>query len=446
MYTYDKVYQATLEYFGGDELAASVFASKYSLPALDGNLLEITPDEMHKRIAVELHRAESGYDNPMSYDEIFNLLSDWRIIPQGSPLSGIGNNNQVQSLSNCFVVAPPEDSYGGILFTDQEQVQIMKRRGGVGFDISNIRPKGLPTSNAARTTDGIGVFMDRFSNSCREVAQGGRRGALMLTIDCRHPEISTFIEVKRDRKRVTGANISVKFTDEFMQAVESDSEFVLRWPINSTIEEAEYFVLRWPINSTIEEAEYTTTVNAREIWEKFVDAAHDCAEPGALFWDRVTGRGPADCYSDVGYQTISTNPCAEIPLSPYDSCRLMVVNLQKFVKNPFSNDAEFDFDEFEQTVVKAQRLMDDLIDLETEAVDKILSKVRKDAENSDIKKIEIDLWEKVKAATLGGRRTGLGVTALGDTLAALGIQYGNDESIQGARGIPNTRSRKGRGP
>ena len=414
MHTYDEVYQASLEYFGGDELAASVFASKYSLPTLDGGLLEMTPADMHKRIAGEFSRIESGYENPMSYEEIFDLLSDWKIIPQGSPLSGIGNNNQVQSLSNCFVVAPPEDSYGGILFTDQEQVQIMKRRGGVGFDISNIRPKGLPTSNAARTTDGIGVFMDRFSNSCREVAQGGRRGALMLTIDCRHPEIDTFIEIKRDRKRVTGANISVKFTDEFMQAVESDSEFVLRWPINSTIEEAEY----------------TSTVNAREIWEKFVDAAHDCAEPGALFWDRVTGRGPADCYSDVGYQTISTNPCAEIPLSPYDSCRLMVVNLQKFVKNPFSNDAEFDFGEFEQTVVKAQRLMDDLIDLETEAVDKILSKVRNDAENSDIKKIEIDLWEKVKAATLGGRRTGLGVTALGDTLAALGIQYGNDESIQ----------------
>lgn len=413
MATQLEVVNASIEYFDGDELAAGVFATKYSLPTLDGNLLELTPADMHARLAKEFARIESKYDDGMSYEEVYELLSNWSVIPQGSPLSGIGNTNQVQSLSNCFVISPPEDSYGGILFTDQEQVQIMKRRGGVGFDISNIRPKGLPTSNAARTTDGIGIFMDRFSNSCREVAQGGRRGALMLTVDCRHPEIMTFIDIKRDRKRVTGANISIKFTDEFMRAVEDDSEFTLRWPVNAT---PEY-------------AEYTCVVRAKEVWNKFVEAAHDCAEPGALFWDRVRERSPADCYADVGYGTISTNPCAEIPLSPYDSCRLMVVNLFKFVKNPYGEGSEFDFENFTQTTMKAQRLMDDLIDLESEAVDRILQKISEDSEGDDVKKIEIDLWNKIKQATLGGRRTGLGITALGDTLAALGIQYGSPESV-----------------
>lgn len=413
MATQQEVVDASLEYFEGDELAAGVFATKYSLPTLDGNLLELTPDDMHVRLAKEFARIESKYDDGMSYDEVYQLLSNWEVIPQGSPLSGIGNTNQVQSLSNCFVVSPPQDSYGGILFTDQEQVQIMKRRGGVGFDISNIRPRGLPTSNAARTTDGIGIFMDRFSNSCREVAQGGRRGALMLTVDCRHPEIMTFIDIKRDRKRVTGANISIKFTDEFMRAVESDSEFTLRWPVNSTPEDAEH----------------TSVVNAKEVWDKFVEAAHDCAEPGALFWDRVREGSPADCYADVGYETISTNPCAEIPLSPYDSCRLMVVNLSKFVKDPYKESSAFDFKRFSESTMKAQRLMDDLVDLETEAVDRILQKVTGDNEGEDVKKIETDLWNKIKQATLGGRRTGLGITALGDTLAALGIQYGSAESI-----------------
>jgi len=412
-YDVSESFDASMVYFNGDELASSVFSGKYSLPDGAGKVLELTPLEMHRRLAREFARVESSYDNAMSEDEIFELLADWSIVPQGSPLSGIGNWSQVQSLSNCFVIEPPQDSYAGILRADQEQVQIMKRRGGVGFDVSKIRPKGEPTANAARTTDGIAVFMDRFSNSCREVAQGGRRGALMLTIDCRHPEVETFIDIKRDRKRVTGANISVRFNDEFMTAVDNDGEYVLRWPVEASLDDAVV----------------TKTVRAREVWEKFVDSAWECAEPGALFWDTVQS-GPADCYSSVGYETVSTNPCAEIPLSPYDSCRLMVVNLMNFVRNPFLETAWFDYEEFKRVVSCAQRLMDDLIDLETEAVDRIISKIMADPEPQDVKQIEIDLWKKVKAATLGGRRTGLGVTALGDALAALGLKYGTDASIE----------------
>jgi len=416
MYTLEEVTKASLEYFDGDKLAASVFPSKYSLPKLDqpGMLLELTPKDMHKRLTGEFSRAESSFDNPMPESVIEELLSSWTVIPQGSPLSGIGNKDQIQSLSNCFVIDTPKDSYGGILYTDQEQVQIMKRRGGVGFDISPIRPKNLPTSNAARTTDGIAIFMDRFSNSCREVAQGGRRGALMITINCMHPEIMTFIGIKRDRTRVTGANISVKFTDEFMEAVIADEEFTLRWPVTASIEDAEC----------------VKVVKAKEVWDAFVEAAWDCAEPGALFWDRITEMSPADCYKDLGYETISTNPCAEIPLSKYDSCRLMVVNLIKFVENPYTPKATFDFLKFRKVAGQAQRLMDDLIFLETEAVDKIIAKIRSDNEPDDVKEIELNLWKKIKAATLGGRRTGLGITALGDTLAALGIRYGTDTSIE----------------
>ena len=408
-----EAYENSLEYFSGDELAANVFSGKYALPDGKGGVLELTPKDMHRRLAKEFARAESGYPNPMSEDEIYSLFSQWLIVPQGSPLSGIGNFSQVQSLSNCFVVAPPEDSYGGILFTDQEQVQIMKRRGGVGFDISKIRPKGQTTANAARTTDGLAVFMERFSNSCREVAQGGRRGALMITIDCRHPEIETFINIKRDRKKVTGANISVKWHDDFMKCVENDEKYVLRWPVEATVE-----------NATI-----TKEVQAREVWEKFIDAAHECAEPGALFWDRII-EGPADCYREVGYRTSATNPCAEIPLSPYDSCRLMVNNLVKYVRNAFTKDAIFDFHTFHENVMKAQRLMDDLIDLEIEAIDRILQKIDDDPEDLCIKQIEVNLWNKIRAASLGGRRTGLGPTAVGDALAALGIKYGSDESIK----------------
>ena len=403
-----------VEYFNGDELAANVFLSKYALRDESGNLLEHTPDDMHRRLAREFARIEAKYPNPLSEDQIYGYLKDFKyIIPQGSPMSGIGNDYQIQSISNCFVIEQPTDSYGGILFADQEQVQIMKRRGGVGMDISTIRPRGMNTSNAAKTTDGIGVFMERFSNSCREVAQGGRRGALMLTIDCRHPEVETFIDIKRDLRKVTGANISIRFTDEFMRAVETDSTFTLRWPVEKNPGEAEI----------------TKAVSAKQVWEKFVDAAWSSAEPGALFWDTVVDQGIVDCYHDEGYRTISTNPCGEIPLSPYDSCRLMVVNLTSFVNNPFSEKPEFDFDEFGKAVYVAQRLMDDLVDLEVECVDRILEKIDKDPEPDHVKKIERDLWHKIRAAGLNGRRTGLGVTGLGDALAALNHKYGSDNSI-----------------
>ena len=412
-YTKGEVRERTNAYFDNDELAPDVFM-KYALRDESDNLLEADPDMMHRRLAREFARIERKYPNPMGEESIYNLLKDFKyIVPQGSPMSGIGNPYQLQSLSNCFVVEQPNDSYGGILFTDQEQVQIMKRRGGVGFDISTIRPKGQPTSNAARSTDGIGVFMERFSNSCREVAQGGRRGALMLTIDCRHPEIETFIDIKRDLKKVTGANISIRFTDEFMQAVEAGSDFTLRWPVEE------------PAGS----AQITKVVNAKQVWDKFVDAAWASAEPGALFWDTVIDNGIVDRYRDVGYKTISTNPCGEIPLSPYDSCRLMVVNLTSFVKDPFTKNAEFDFIEFGNAVYAAQRLMDDLVDLEVECVDRILEKIEKDPQPDHVKRIERDLWNKIREAGTNGRRTGLGVTGLGDALAALGLKYGSDDSI-----------------
>jgi len=411
-YSKEEVQNSTLEYFGGDPLASDVFM-KYALRDIQGNILEKNPDEMHRRMAREFARIESKYPNPMSEDEIYQLFKNFeKVVPQGSPMSGIGNNHQLQSLSNCFVIQSPEDSYGGILFSDQEQVQIMKRRGGVGFDISTIRPKGMITSNAAKTTDGIGVFMERFSNSCREVAQGGRRGALMLTIHCNHPELETFINIKRDLKKVTGANISIRFTDEFMNAVENDLEFVQRWPIHSSVKDALV----------------TKTVKAKEIWNQFVDSAWASAEPGALFWDTVERNSPADCYED--YKSISTNPCGEIVLSPYDSCRLMVVNLTSFVKDPFTSSSSFDFEDFYQTVFKAQRLMDDLIDLELESIDKIITKIKEDQQPENVKQIELDLWRKIEGAARRGRRTGLGITGLGDCLAALNIRYGSDESVK----------------
>jgi ribonucleoside-diphosphate reductase alpha chain len=409
----------TSEYFEGDELAPDVFM-KYALRDSDDELLETNPDQMHRRLAAEFARIEAKYPNPMSEEEIYELLRDFKdVVPQGSPMSGIGNYYQLQSLSNCFVIDQPHDSYGGILFSDQEQVQIMKRRGGVGMDVSNIRPRGQPTTNAARTTDGIGVFMERFSNSTREVAQGGRRGALMLTIDCRHPEIETFIDIKRDLKKVTGANISIRFTDEFMQAVEGSTGFCLRWPVEANPEDAEIVKM----------------VDAKQIWEKFVDAAWSSAEPGALFWDTIVNKGIVDCYRDVGYKTISTNPCGEIPLSPYDSCRLMVVNLTSFVKGPFGQSPTFDFGRFHSVVMKAQRLMDDLVDLEIECVDRILEKIEKDPQPEHVKRIEKDLWNKIRAAGLNGRRTGLGVTGLGDALAAMNIRYGDECSITVTREI-----------
>lgn len=412
MTEFKEAFDKSLEYFDGDELAANVFVTKYALTSKDGEILESTPDDMHRRMAKEFARVEQKYPNPMTEDEIFNLFKDFKyVVPQGSPMSGIGNPHQIQSISNCFVIEPPFDSYGGICKTDQELVQIAKRRGGVGFDLSTIRPKGLTTGNCARTTDGIEVFMDRFSNSCREVAQGGRRGALMLTISVHHPQIRDFIKIKRDLTRVTGANISVRLTDEFLNAVENNEDFELRYPVDST------------------DPQVSEKISAKVVWDEIVENAHATAEPGLLFWDNAKNFTPSDIYEAEGFGSKSTNPCGEIILSPYDSCRLMVVNLLSFVKNPFEPNASFDFKTMSEVVKKAQRLMDDMIDLEIEQVDKILAKIESDPEPENVKKIETDLWQKIKEQALNGRRTGLGVTAVGDTLAALNVTYGTDESI-----------------
>ena len=411
-YTYQEAYDKCLEYFNGDELAANVIVTKYLLTDNDGSFLELSPDDMHQRIASELSRIESNYSNPMTEEEIYNLLKDFRyVVPQGSPMSGIGNNTRLQSLSNCFVLPSPEDSYGGILKTDQELVQIAKRRGGVGFDLSTIRPKGLLTANAARTTDGIEVFMDRFSNSCREVAQGGRRGALMLTISVHHPQIRDFIKIKQNLSRVTGANISIRISDEFMHAVESSGQVELRWPVDSPS----------PKISLMD--------SATEIWDEIVEGAHAAAEPGVLFWDTAKKMTPSDAYDDVGFGSVSTNPCGEIILSPYDSCRLMLMNLTSFVEEPWTDSAKFDYGEFGKKVRQAQRLMDDMIDLEIEQIDKILEKIDNDPESDEVKYHERELWWNVRQAALNGRRTGLGITGLGDMLAMLSITYGSDSAI-----------------
>ncbi len=411
-YTYQQAYESCLEYFSGDELAANVTVTKYLLTDTDGNFLEKNPDDMHRRIASELARAESKYSNPMSEEEIYSLLKDFKyVVPQGSPMSGIGNNTRVQSLSNCFVIPAPEDSYGGILKTDQELVQIAKRRGGVGFDLSTIRPKGLSTANAARTTDGIEVFMDRFSNSCREVAQGGRRGALMLTISVHHPQIRDFIKIKRDLTRVTGANISIRVTDEFMSAAQAGEQVELRWPVDSA------------------SPSVTIMDSASEIWHEIIEGAHASAEPGVLFWDTAKKMTPADVYTREGFGSVSTNPCGEIILSPYDSCRLMLMNLTSFVQDPWTVNAAFDYGDFAKKVFAAQRLMDDMIELEIEQIDKILAKIESDPESQEVKQIELDLWENVKSQAILGRRTGLGITGLGDMLAMLGLQYGSEAAV-----------------
>lgn len=411
IYTHEQAMQDSLKYFNDDELAASVFVSKYALRNEKGELIENTPIQMHKRLAKEFSRIENKYSNPLSYDTILGYFEHFKwIVPQGSPMSAIGNPHQVQSASNCFVIPSPLDSYGGILTTDQEQVQIMKRRGGVGFDISNIRPKGVSTKNAARTTDGIGVFMERFSNTCREVAQGGRRGALMISISVHHPEIQTFINIKKDKKKVTGANISIRLTDEFMAAVKNDENVELRWPIDSKT------------------PSIRKEVSAKEIWNDIISAAWESAEPGLLFWDNIVKNGPADAYED--YKSTSTNPCGEITLSPYDSCRLMVINLLSFVKDPFTKKAKFDYKLFDEITQHAQRLMDDMIDIELEQIDKILAKIHADKEPDHIKQVEINLWNNIKKACINGRRTGLGITALGDTIAAMNIVYGSKQSIE----------------
>jgi ribonucleoside-diphosphate reductase alpha chain len=412
-FTFEEVQKSATDWFDGDTLAGDVFAKKYALQDLEGNFYEIDPQDAWRRCAKELARIERNYPNPMSEEEIFQMMSRQEFVLQGSPYSGIGNPFQIQSISNCFVIDAPQDSYGGIFLADQEQVQIMKRRGGVGHDISPIRPKGLPAKNAARTTDGIGVFMERFSNSTREVAQGGRRGALMISISVHHPEIMTFINIKKDKTKVTGANISIRVSDEFMQAVRDGREYQQRFPVEKDVP---HLVERM--------------VPAKEIWDAMMEAAWESAEPGILFWDTILRLSPADCYADLGYRTESTNPCGELPLCPYDSCRLALLCLTKFVVNPFTPQAYFDYDRFSEAAEKAQRLMDDIVDLELEMIDRIIAKVESDPEPEHVKRVELDLWQKIKKTTANGRRTGLGVTGLGDCLAMLDLKYGTDESIE----------------
>ena len=414
MANYDEAFRDSLEYFDGDELAANVFITKYALTDKAGEIHETSPGDMHLRMAKEFARIEKKYPNPMSEDEILHLLEDFKyVVPQGSPMSGIGNPYQIQSLSNCFVIESPHDSYGGILKTDQELVQIAKRRGGVGFDLSTIRPKGLSTGNCARTTDGIEVFMDRFSNSCREVAQGGRRGALMLTISVHHPQIQDFIKIKRELTRVTGANISIRLSDEFLKAVRNEELFELRFPVEKNCDH-----------------QISREVDAKELWGEIIESAHAAAEPGLLFWDTAKRLTPSDVYEEEGFGSSSTNPCGEIILSPYDSCRLILVNLSSFVERPYTKDASFNYDLLSDVAQKAQRLMDDMVDLEIEQVQKILDKIENDPEPDDVKQIEKNLWENIITQATLGRRTGLGVTAVGDALAALGITYGSDKSVE----------------
>lgn len=412
MYSYEEAVKAATEYFGGDDLAASVWVSKYALKDGYGNLYELTPADMHRRMAAELARVESRYPEPLEEEEIFTLLDKFKyIIPQGGPMAGIGNPHQVASLSNCFVIGNNADSYGGIMRTDEEQVQLMKRRGGVGHDLSHIRPKSTPVNNSALSSTGIVPFMERFSNSTREVAQDGRRGALMLSISIKHPDAQDFIDAKMEAGKVTGANVSVRITDEFMEAVRDNKPFVQQYPIDSA------------------EPVVTKEINARELWNKIIHNAWKSAEPGVLFWDTIIKESVPDCYADFGYRTQSTNPCGEIPLCPYDSCRLLAINLLSYVDRPFADDASFNFDLFKKHVRLAQRMMDDIIDLEVEHIDRILEKIEADPEDEFVKAREINLWKKIKKTCLEGRRTGVGITAEGDMLAALGLQYGSEEAI-----------------
>lgn len=414
-YTFDQAYEASLNYFGGDELAARVWVSKYALKDSYGNIYELTPADMHHRIASELARVERKYPNPMSEEEIFELLDKFRyIVPQGSPMAGIGNNFQTGSLSNCFVIGLDghPDSYGGIAKIDEEQVQLMKRRGGVGHDLSDLRPKGMPVKNSALTSTGLVPFMERYSNSTREVAQDGRRGALMLTVAIKHPDSERFIDAKLEQGKITGANVSVRIDDEFMRAVESGENYVRQFPVDS------------------EEPLVKVDTDARAMWNKIVYNAWKSAEPGVLFWDTIRRESIPDCYSDLGFQTVSTNPCGEIPLCPYDSCRLVAVNLYSYVINPFTENAEFDFGLFAAHIRKAQRIMDDIIDLEMEKIDTIIEKIQNDPETDEVKHTELNLWKKIKAKTLKGRRTGLGTTAEGDMIAALGLRYGTPEATR----------------
>ena len=411
-YTQDEVFQATLDYFNNDDLAARVWLNKYALKDSAGNIYELTPDDMHRRIAKEISRIETRYPNALSEDKIFDLIKGFKyIVPQGSPMAGIGNPFQIASLSNCFVIGNEgnSDSYGGVMKIDQEQVQLMKRRGGVGHDLSHIRPKGSPVKNSALTSTGVVPFMERYSNSTREVAQDGRRGALMLSVSINHPDSGDFIDAKLEQGKVTGANVSVRIDDDFMNAVKSGNSYIQKYPVFSA------------------QPKFSKTIDADKLWKKIVHNAWKSAEPGILFWDTIINESVPDCYTEFGFKTVSTNPCGEIPLCPYDSCRLLAINLFSYVENPFTKEAYFNFDLFKKHIVYAQRMMDDIIDLELEKIDVILGKIDADPESDEVKSTERNLWVNIRNKAEHGRRTGIGITAEGDMLAALGIQYGSEK-------------------
>ena len=422
-YSFDEAFEASLRYFGGDELAARVWVNKYAMKDSFGNIYEKSPEDMHWRIANEVARMEQKYKNPISAQEIFGLLDHFRyIIAAGSPMTGIGNDYQIASLSNCFVIGldGDADSYGAILRIDEEQVQLMKRRGGVGHDLSHVRPKGSPVNNSALTSTGLVPFMERYSNSTREVAQDGRRGALMLSVSIKHPDAEAFVDAKMEEGKVTGANVSVKITDSFMEAAVNDRPFVQQFPIDA------------------ERPVYKKEISARKLWEKIVHNAWKSAEPGVLFWDTIIRESLPDCYADLGFRTVSTNPCGEIPLCPYDSCRLLSINLYSYVKNPFTEEATFDFDLFRKHALLAQRLMDDIVDLEMEKIDRIMEKIKSDPQNDEVKHAEYHLWEKIKEKSGKGRRTGVGITAEGDMIAAMGLRYGTEEATKFAVEVHKT--------
>jgi ribonucleoside-diphosphate reductase alpha chain len=412
-YTFDEALTEATKYFKGDELAANVWINKYALKDSEGNIYESNPDQMHRRLAKEIARVEQKYENSYSEEDIYNVIKDFKyIVPQGGPMTGIGNDYQIGSLSNCFVIGNDgnSDSYGGVMKVDEEQVQLMKRRGGVGHDLSHIRPKGSPVKNSALTSTGVVPFMERYSNSTREVAQDGRRGALMLSVSVKHPDAEHFIDAKMDGTKVTGANVSVKIDHEFMHAVKSGADYKQQYPINS------------------DNPQYTNTVHAKTLWNKIIHNAWKSAEPGILFWDTIIDESIPDCYADLGFRTVSTNPCGEIPLCPYDSCRLLAVNLYSYVENPFTEGATFNYEKFNKHVGMAQRIMDDIVDLEMEKINRIIEKIESDPESIEIKQTELSLWQKIKTKAIQGRRTGVGITAEGDMLAALGYKYGTPES------------------
>lgn len=420
VYSYEQAFEGALKYFKGDELAARVWANKYALKDSFGRIYEQSPADMHHRIASEIARIEKKYANPMSEEQIYELLDNFKyIVPQGSPMSGIGNNYQIASLSNCFVIGVEgaSDSYGAIIKMDEEQVQLMKRRGGVGHDLSDIRPKGSPVKNSALTSTGLVPFMERYSNSTREVAQDGRRGALMLSVSIKHPDSEDFIDAKMVEGKVTGANVSVKIDDEFMEAAINGGKYVQQYPINST------------------NPSFVKEIDAAALWKKIIHNAWKSAEPGVLFWDTIIRESIPDCYADLGFKTVSTNPCGEIPLCPYDSCRLLAINLYSYVVNPFTKDAYFDFELFRKHVRVAQRIMDDIIDLELEKIDRIMEKIDSDPESEEVKHTETTLWKKIYRKSSQGRRTGVGITAEGDMLAALGLRYGTPEATDFAEEV-----------